>query len=405
MHSKNIDLVLELGELSKKDYVRFFFFDNRWKKSGDVDLFILKKDLDKFHEIVTQKGFYCYKSVQYWKINYRKYSNGEIISLHLHIGCCEGFVKGILDPNKVKGFLPPEEQLFYFMFRVALDRPVSKYMPYLPGLLKKIKDKEKLKQYFRMMFINYESTYNLVIQGKWQSVKPKFRLNYNLKRLMCAVRNTIFNIFFKNIIRLNKLAPYVIIMGTDGSGKTSLVRNVKTTFEKAHKMKVYTHYGGRFKFQCLPLNLFSRNVMNTVKKKKKIEGHIVNYESNFVSTLTPFIYYFEYLLRYLFFIFPKRIKNHLVIEDRYFLDLVVSKNANPKLVKFFYHLLPKPNKIIYLYQNIDTIIKRRLDHPASDLIFQQKRFKNLDFDLKIKTITEQDTLDQAMSLIMKELKR
>ena len=92
------------------------------------------------------------------------------------------------------------------------------------------------------------------------------------------------------------------------------------------------------------------------KKKwtKKIKRNIIKDEIFFICN------YIEYLIRYLFVIYPQLRKNKLVVTDRYFYDLYGQYNNSekssflPKLLLYF----PKPDYTFVLDAPLDSIIKR-----------------------------------------------
>jgi len=408
MNEKNVRFILDLAENLKKNNVRFFFHDfSRWKNSKDIDISLNKEDINKFHKILVKSGFKLLSKFPPWKLFYVKYQYGDIILLDVHLGKYEGVSKKILFPNSSEYFLDVNKQLFYYIYKISIGQPHEKYEKYIKELSKQF-DEEVLLKYLKQYFTNADEIIQHLKDGNIYYIKPKHNLKHNLIRSFYYIRNKLFGM----IGRFKKIffpAPHVVILGTDGSGKSTTVKELQKIFENS-KFKLYYEYGGRYTFRCLKfMNLFTKRMVNkklcesnnSKNENYRSEEVIINYKSKLVELTSPFIYYVEYLLRTLY-LYPKRMKYSVVLTDRWFYDLIASPNASSKIVKLLIKILPKPSLIIYLYNDVDVLVKRRSGHPKDDLERQLNRFEEIEhiFDLKIKSENKEKVINEIMKKIM-----
>ncbi|MEK6809739.1 MAG: hypothetical protein AABY40_03625, partial [Nanoarchaeota archaeon] len=157
-------------------------------------------------------------------------------------------------------------------------------------------------------------------------------------------------------------------------------------------------YSGRIQFRMLPINfllkLFKPNKIEGKKfevkdaegKKEEFAREVRIFNSSLLNNIAPFVYYVEYLLRYVVQVHPKRIFNDVVITDRGYIDLFASPNMNKKICRFCFMILPKPKHIL-LWNYPEVLAERRPEFRIEDLQKQLKaydRFSEL-YLMKIKT--------------------
>jgi len=400
MNKRNISEVQRIEKEAKKEGISFFFHDDRWKERGDVDICVKRKDRSRLHMMLMRHGFRYFKINRYWKSFYLRYVNKGLIIFDVHLDRYEGIRKGIIDTDTVLYHLTAEKQLFFYIYRMGLGNKLEKYIKHIPKLYRD-SDKSRLEGYLKETFTNYQHIMEQLSSKKY-AFRPKFKMRYFFIRGLFFLRNQGFKMTGR-ISKLFRPGAYLVFLGSDGSGKTTTVERIMDICEK---ITIKRSFGNRFTFKCLPLNFLTRNMAKKAKKSGKAKGDVIEYKSGLIRYLVPFVYYLEYLLRYLFLTYPARVKNVAVIEDRHYLDLLTSKNADPKLVRMLYSLLPKPNKIIYLYNDPGTIMKRRRDHPKDDILFQQKRFKRYRslFDMEVKTGNIDKDIDKIVNYIISNIR-
>ncbi len=388
MKSKNINFVQNIAkELCKKSII-FGIIDERWKTKGDIDLIVARKDFGKLKKILKEKGFCKQGLSSPWTRTFKKRQNDEIIDFGIHIsgynnslGLRAKEVSKLFEPKKApekeKYHLSTEKQILIILYKVSYntDNKSSKYEEYYQKLLNKKIDWEKLSNLASKLFLNPEKIISKV-KTKEKLNKIQFKIIKKYKR-----RENLLKIFYRTIRILYKIilpSPYLAIIGTDGSGKTTTTDGLAEKLRE-NKLKVITIYGGRIKGQILPI----KKVGGMVRKDyKRFDGgrpekkEMIIYNSRIIRFFTPILYYFDYILRYLLRIFPARLKYDYVLTDRSFIDIFASPNTNKNVCKLLINLMPSPKHIL-IWIEPEIAEKRRPDHPAEDIDRQLKEYRKL----------------------------
>lgn len=197
----------------------------------------------------------------------------------------------------------------------------------------------------------------------------------------------------------------ISFIGMDGSGKSTLSKITKETLvRKGHKAVLI--YTGRGRNNLLPIQFFG----NLYRKAGGRESNLPEEkrgQSNFekisiIHTLAAPVFAFDLILRYFFVINPASRKNDFVITDRYSTDILLMNKVPFGFKKFLYFFIPKPDKVIYVYNKISVLHKRKSDHPIKDLERQEKLYSKIlkgTNAVKIKN----DSIQKSMKQIMEEL--
>jgi len=191
----------------------------------------------------------------------------------------------------------------------------------------------------------------------------------------------------------------VSFIGMDGAGKSTIVRAIHKTLENKG-FKVSSVYIGRGRANLLPIQFFGK----LYRKAGGIESNVAVKGKTFekisiMHTLAAPIFAADLLLRYFFVIVPKLIINDFVITDRYSTDILLMNKVPMKLKKFLYYFFPKPNKIIYIYNTLSILHKRKPEHPLEDLKRQEKLFAKIFSFVKVHKI-KNDKLNNSISQII-----
>src|SRR3989344_7994410 len=91
MNTKNILFIQRLADDLTKNHVEFRFIDNRWKKSGDIDIIVAKSSIKQFENSLKNNSF---KRKGRWppqSRTYKAFHNNELISIGAHVG---GYIGG-----------------------------------------------------------------------------------------------------------------------------------------------------------------------------------------------------------------------------------------------------------------------------------------------------------------------
>ncbi|MBU0667074.1 MAG: hypothetical protein ABIC91_08985 [Nanoarchaeota archaeon] len=393
----------------------------------DVDMTIARNDLQKAHKILAQNGFK--KRIFHYTtkhLGYAKFISKDFRTLSLGVEAGGLFWNDLfylkdteigLKRQKKSFFyvLSDEDYFLMFFHHSVLGKRMfkPKYELIMKELfLKKNFDKQYLQAVFKrsfgkkytkkIMILLEKEQYQLILKMKRELIN-KFIFK-NVKSIILFTR-----VFLKWIVFQNKhwflRAPLISVIGMDGSGKTTTTKNIMQIF-KDNDLSAKLIYTGRGSHNILPISFFGRPYKKLEKKvesKKKNKNTLL--KKVIYSASAP-IFALDLFLRYIFRVMPARKKYSVVITDRYAFDLLLMDNVPLTLRKILYCLFPKPTLIIYLYNDLNVLHKRRPTHPILDLERQKKLFdgfqKTLNF-VCVKTEDKQRTSENVSEIIFNYL--
>tara|TARA_B110000967_G_C18877639_1_gene559270 strand:+ start:1079 stop:1678 length:600 start_codon:yes stop_codon:yes gene_type:complete len=186
----------------------------------------------------------------------------------------------------------------------------------------------------------------------------------------------------------------ISFMGTDGSGKSTLIKKLTKRLKKNYRKIKYLHLRPY-------LFLTDSSVVNTNPHDQKLP---LSQVGSLIKILTwLWMYYF-------FFLINLYKKNQLIIFDRYAHDLLIDKiryrfNLPKKFTQFILNLFPKPNLWIVLKAPIKLIEKRKKELSINELKRQMNEYIN--FSKKQKNTLLVDTekkIEKNILLIARKMK-
>jgi len=172
---------------------------------------------------------------------------------------------------------------------------------------------------------------------------------------------------------------FLILLGPDGSGKTTLAKELDKRLKPLFSSTEYYH--GRF--HLFPQLGSVKRLLKPFSKKEQStkEATIVKTDMTKRDKLSTFrasaniIYYG---LEYTFARIPiwlKFSKNTLIVSDRYFYDYLLHPeytNAPKWLILLFIKLVPKPDLILLIKCDPNVIFERKKELPLEEIARQQK---------------------------------
>lgn len=168
----------------------------------------------------------------------------------------------------------------------------------------------------------------------------------------------------------------VAVLGTDGSGKSTVIGAVTPFFERMLHSKVH--------YEHLRPNLLPS--LARLAGRKKMEGPVTNPHGGKVagrlSSLVRFFYYYiDYTLGYWFKIWPIMVKRPtLVIFDRYYYEYMIDpRRCAVRLpcgwARFFSWFIPKPSLILCLGGDPRAIYARKPETSLDEVTRQMAELK------------------------------
>jgi len=220
------------------------------------------------------------------------------------------------------------------------------------------------------------------------SLRRKIIYKVTLNRLFRHPLNTAINHFltlYKHLIfRLKPDGVVVALIGPDGCGKTTAISKIESPLcAVQHKAEAY-------KFHLKPGWLPQLHRLFSPRQWRK-PGPVVTTvpaphagkPSGRIGSLFRLIYYLiDYTLGYYVKIYPKKIRHHVVIFDRYYYDFIVDPlrmkiNLPTFVMKVFLSIVPKPSVMIYLDADNLTISSRKKELTLSEIDRQRKAYEEL----------------------------
>jgi len=358
----DIDIVINSNDLSK-----FWLF-----------LKNLKKDNISWIQKITHEH-----SAHYCIIKFSTPSNHEILKPDIctdYIRNGKLFIKSkfLLENKKFnnKGFFelsPNREFLYYFLKKIDKALLNEKHFCHLKKNwdLSRNEINVDLKNYFSsesLKKINYFFDNNVIL--------TKEDIIYFKQQLHKSLRYDFKNIYFhysNKIKRVFKPTGLIVaFMGTDGCGKTTIIKSLDSKVIQAFRYSKIFH--------LYPLDLKQNQGAATNPQKEKNR-------SSFLSVLKLFYLFIIYLFGFLWNVFPLNLKSHLIVFDRYFHDHYVDKRryrygASNFWLNIFSKFIPKPDVWILLNGSTEVIQSRKQELSYKETERQLNSYLYLFKDLK-----------------------
>ena len=264
--------------------------------------------------------------------------------------------------------------VFYLLKKILKLKIDDQDLNYILKLSKNINDLEKtdLKNYFNEKLLK-----EVIAALKNEDVVFfKQRINFLnseiIKRLPIKLRDS-FKIVKRYIYRFfNPTGIFMIILGCDGVGKTSLIKQLSKTSKMSpslfFRQYKYFHFAPFFKYQS---------------KTGKVVQPTKEPPYNFIISFIKIIYlYFVFLFGYYFTTKLLLLRTNGVIIDRYFYDILVDPNRyriklSKKIIKFFSIIVPRPEITFIITANYKLIYERKKEIKLDQINEIQNKYVNL----------------------------
>ena len=373
-------------------------------KGSDIDILVDKKEVEAFISILnlitTQNDgriLVFYRSGDFYRLCYcnPSYADGWGVQFDLHT---DEIYKGIayydkeLLLNRVNlhneiPVLNGNDAMVLALLKESLSNGVSR-----KGYLEKAAAsyRKNSAQYNEV----FEQYYGVTIAKAWNLFLLKSAGADNLRVLakktrVALLRKAFFDSPIKTFIYKVKyhsdrfrriVAPIgysVVFLGTDGSGKTTIIKSITPLLEAALHTKL--------NYEHMRPNLFPSIAQLLGKKAgngETVENPHDSKPSGFVGSLIRLSYYsLDYIFGYWFKIYPQMIKRPcLFIFDRYYYDYLIDPyrsriSLSKRFIKVFSALLPEPDLIVCLGAEPELIHERKPELKFDEVKRQVKELK------------------------------
>jgi len=201
---------------------------------------------------------------------------------------------------------------------------------------------------------------------------------------------------FRKISVLNPFSKGILISfsGTDGSGKSTISKEIVRLFNENNIKSDYVYMGWRN--YIIPRDTISKAY------DKRIEGNISKRRKSILFVFADLFVFFEMYLRYLFWIFIRLRNNEFVVCDRYIYDRLIYKNVTNIGRFLILKLYPKPDYNFYLYGDPKKVYDRKKEISLDDTKRQMRMFKKIKNDVGFIEIKNED-INETISRIINEI--
>ena len=353
------------------------------KIHSDVDIFIdfkVSKELKKIlYDFLKNKNLNIVNFIQHEfnsftvVLSQRVNDSFEFIAFDI----CNEYVinsRKILSFQKIKKnilikkkfsfkILPNEYEFLYYLIKKIYKNDVNKKtFLYLSKVFKSLKNANELHLISKKHYIILKK----IFTSNKMHLFNKHR-NYFKKKLVDSKKFLLIEELKRYCLRLgNKTGFHVVLLGVDGTGKTSQIDFLMNS-------SVMNAFKG-----CKVYHLFSKPSNNN--KTTLLPYQHSNYNS-LISLIKISYLFIRYFYNYFFNLFPKLVSSQLIINDRYYHDVIIDPSRYrigyfKKFLNFIFQLLPEPDLIIILNVKYSSLIKRKNELSLKQIKVSTLRYKN-----------------------------
>lgn len=342
-----------------------------WDLVGDIDLLV--NNLDQTKSFLQKNGYTELTNLNSTNNNLKfikllKNSNTWIhLDIHSTVDCPgitwpNSFIK-ILFKEKIKDSfniytINQSDKFFLHLLHLSCEKKYlsEKYMHLKCNLNKSMFQKY---DFLPQPFIFYSSLVDQYLEGQ---IPINILLDY-FSRGMNTNKKKKINLIFRSISRLRSIInyDYVVFLGPDGSGKSSITEKFSTL--KWPKTKV--DYMGPMSQTSMNSFLFLiLNVLNGYRFKFKLGSTL----GNLVRIIFHVFCYFDFLLRLYrnLWLFGS---GHIIIYDRFACDMFF-RRPNILLEIIYLRFFPKPKNVFLCVGDAKEIYRRKPDELSENEITQ-----------------------------------
>jgi thymidylate kinase len=203
--------------------------------------------------------------------------------------------------------------------------------------------------------------------------------------------------------RLSSRGRFVLIVGPDGSGKTTLARRMTETAADHFAESLHIHWRPR----VLP----RAGGAVGIELGDPSEPHAREPRRALPSAVMLAYHWLDFLLGSWFRILPARRRGGLIVMERGWLDIAVDPRryrltVSPRVVELLGRLLPAPDLALILRADPALLVGRKAELPVEELARQNRRWEQVVFPRQTTRIvidagqSGSAILEQAVSAIL-----
>ena len=401
----------------------------------ELDLLVFPESRDKFIELMAQEGFVLRKTLPK-KAVYAAYRDRKLLLLDVHFAfiqdgweymSLEGVAERLQSTPQGYNALSREDQLLHYFFHNLIGKKhlQEKHLPLVQMLLAYPLDKA----YLQSKLI---SPRILNIFQDFCDNPPQYSENreYAKKRtetLLAEFKRHNVPYYERKKQHQRQAGVQFAFLGVDGAGKSTTIEYVQRILAEAGKLKVHFVYMGPWGYVQSPLlrliyklKFFPHHEDWGAEMRKKWRGESVRHSYPVIvlkwlanqvkGTVYYLAVYQEMWYRHLKSVRPFLKRGYIVLCDRYVYDLRYIYKKRPirqfrflrwAVCKFF----PKPDKVVFVWNDPDQIIARKPQLNKSEIIQFQEFYRKVLRDVPTLAMqsnrSPMDVADDVVQEIMK----
>lgn len=262
---------------------------------------------------------------------------------------------------------PETESVCNLFVRLLYNGAIKdKYKPKVQGTFRNNKEKvcELMRHFLSEDLVTL--AYDCAIDGNWkhlENARPQI-IRYIKKN---TKRNLLRYISYLCSKALHRKGIIVAFMGTDGSGKSTIINGIERTLANTFSNNTLNYYHWR------PGYIKSEKRLDTTGNVvSNVQPHSLLPYGTAVSLLKILLYTGDYILGYWMKIYWQAAQGHLVVFDRYYYDFYMDKaryrlKLPDSLIRIFHPFIPKPDITFVLLGNADQIQSRKNELPLDEV--------------------------------------
>lgn len=314
--------------------------------------------------------------------------------------------------KKYKNFYVPKPQteFTYILVKKILKKVFSEgSRVQLTALWKSMSEKEKQNTQISLKrFIEEEQITKILkcIETSQYDLIDLERAHQQLKKKTSNFADNLHYKFFDIKRKLERIVyptgMFIVLLGVDGAGKTTIADSLKERYVTAFRR--IDHYHSRVRVL--------KDISQLKKDAKPVDAsdpHGKKQKSGRLTSVVKFGYYFLDFLIGNVKITVAKIKSTLVLVERYYYDYSIDKvrynlNLSDGFLSFFEHFILKPDVIFILTGNSKELLERKHEITIEEIDEQKKKLADR-FRGNPKAVfidTTEGTVDECVAKMLKE---